>query len=270
MPIIRCILITLALFSIAAPASGSEPDPVDLKALKDLSSVELAETLETEAQRLRPEAIREAGQVLGTQTAVRYRYAQIIAELRTHEASLDKIFNFTPLMMHKGRVVPPVIVASGHSLRIETPDQGSFTGASFRILKPAQLVSLAPDWRSYLLTASLPAVQPVEPSLLPKNSAERLLWEAAVEEGWKLGLQHAENLFEVSLARLVRDIRGMIRFKALVAQGMVSLPQYAEGHLGIQVGADSLDVDQRVFRLILPSRFMDVDNWKPVLKRVEK
>lgn len=256
-------LLGVVLVLVMTSRVHAEPD--ELTRLKNMSSVVLATDLKTQAERLRPEGIREAGMVVATQAAVRFRYGQIASELRDRSNDLDKVFNFAPLLMNQGKVVPPVIASAGKSVQIESPTEGSYTGATFRIISPARIVSVPPDWRSYLLYADLPDIQPVTPALLPQNKEEQAIWDAAVEDGWRLGLEHANRLFEVSLSRLVRDIRGILKFKTLVLQGMVTLPGYEEGRIGITVNGERLDVDQRTFRLVLPSRFLDPTHWKPIL-----
>lgn len=253
-----CILGTTPMVALAEPDT-----PAPLRELLDRKG--RAEPFQngTVAQ-LRPNAIREAAFVLGAQEGVQWRYAEIITILKDREAQMDSVFDFGALMLNGGRVLPPVIVSAEQALRVESPVEASSADATYSILSPARIVSAPPNWRGYLFREN-PPLETVHPAVLPWDSDEREIWRAAVLEGWKRGLRHADRVFETGLNRLTRDYRGMLRFKLLAEQGMVSVPELHEGRLGIRVGENLLEVDQRVFRLNGQGRFLPVEDWRPVV-----
>ena len=61
---------------------------------------------------------------------------------------------------------------------------------------------------------------------MPRDDEEREYWAEYVEKGWKYGYEQADEVFREDLARLESDFQGMIRYRALLAQGMIS-PPYA-------------------------------------------
>jgi defect-in-organelle-trafficking protein DotC len=258
--------VLVALLILVMPVSvsaGKSEEPAPLKELLDRRGKADPLHNSTVAQ-LRPEAIREAAFVVGTQAGVKWRYAQIVDLLRSREHTLDTVFDFTPLLLNGGRVLPPVIVSAEQAFRVDSPVSATSSDATYTILIPARLISAPPNWRSYLLRED-PVIDTVHAAVLPWDSDEREIWRTAVLSGWKQGLRHADRVFEAGLNRLARDYRGMLRFKLLAQQGMVSVPELNEGRLGICVQDALLEVDQRVFRLTDPGRFRPVEDWHPVI-----
>jgi defect-in-organelle-trafficking protein DotC len=213
---------------------------------------------------LRPRAIKEAAQTLAIQEAVKYRYDNIVSLLNQNEPLLDKIFDFDSLLLNNDKVVPPVIGRADRGFKVESDSLAHSTEVAYRIISPARITATPPNWRDYLLY-SFDAIEDVNPSLLPDNSAERKIWEEGIEQGWQMGIEQANRVYSANLNRLVRDFKGMLRFNLLVAQNMVSVPVLAEGELGVRVGDKILDVDQKVFRITAPTKFREVEEWKPIL-----
>ena len=79
--------------------------------------------------------------------------------------------------------------------------------------------------------------------------------------GWKEGLEQARQLFELNMARLVADYRGMLRFHLLAQRGMVSMPRLSEGKLGLKVGKRTLAITETVFRITGPAGFLPQQAW---------
>ncbi len=61
-----------------------------------------------------------------------------------------------------------------------------------------------------------------------------------VEMGWFEGIDQADQIYTENLARLKRDYQGMIRYRMLLAQNMVSAPQVAHRELGVTGGGEEL------------------------------
>ncbi len=203
---------------------------------------------------LRSRALREAAVTLGFQRAVRYRYGGLCDEVRARARIFDRVFAFRQLLI-AGRVLPPVLLRAGPSVRLQGSGEAAMTEESYLLSEPARVVSRAPDWRDYLLM-SFEAFEARDP-LLPENAAERALWEEAVRAGWRDGLRQAEEVFRLNMARLSSDFRGMLRFRLLERLGMVSMPGLAEGRLGVRAGARSLHVNERDFSITLPAAFRE-------------
>ena len=68
---------------------------------------------------MRPKAIREAARLVTFQTAMSWRYGQLLEETERYSAIMDTAFNFTPLMLTQGEalILPPQIARAGASMR---------------------------------------------------------------------------------------------------------------------------------------------------------
>jgi len=62
------------------------------------------------------------------------------------------------------------------------------------------------------------------------------------------------------MTRLMSAFRGILRFKMLADKGLVSVPVLAQGDLGVQVGDNVLNVDQKTFRITVPAEFKRLEN----------
>ena len=210
----------------------------------------------------RGKAQRRAAYTLAVQTAVHWRYARIDQELKRESAKLDRIFNFRDLMLDKGRVLPPVITASGPASKIDSAKSERTVVATYRIERAARLVSTAPTWRTYLIH-DYPVGDRPNPVLYPKGAKERARWDQAVRRGWQAGVKQALNLFRTNLARLQRDYIGMARFSRLAAQGVVSVPIVAANTPRIRVQGKALSVGEREIRLTRIARWQQTHDWNP-------
>ena len=70
-------------------------------------------------------------------------------------------------------------------------------------------------------------------SLLPTNRAEAYAWDEYLQDGWKQGLRQANDIFSANLNRLKRDFTGMVLYRKLLAQDMISSPTVAKADLGV-------------------------------------
>src|SRR5581483_10534999 len=100
---------------------------------------------------LRYEALKEVAYTLGVQTGVRWRYQAIDEMLEANRSPLDRVFDFRPLMLHDGRVVPAVVSSTEGAYRIVSATEAHQTEATYTIEAEARLVTRPPDWRDYLM-----------------------------------------------------------------------------------------------------------------------
>jgi len=220
--------------------------------------------IKSEIQNARPQAIRETATILATQKGVSWRYKKILDEIKNCETQLSQIFDFGHLLIHKGKVLPPVIVQAKEGYTVESDVKATSVKTVYKIIQDAKFISSPPNWRDYLLQSYTSfSKNDVQVGVLPKNDKEREIWEKAIDKGWDAGVRQANYLFQINLNQLVRDYRGLIKFNILLEKNMVDLPIVAEGELGIKVGDKRLDVDQKVFRITNPTNFKEVENWKP-------
>jgi defect-in-organelle-trafficking protein DotC len=168
---------------------------------------------------------------------------------------LNRRFTFSSIMLREGTVVPPVVTLMT-SVEETSGDSFLYTSVgAYEIVKDARVAIKTPTWREYL---TLPVTDPSAPQgLSPKTSAERDLWTKAVKEGWKRGIQEAREEFIASLDRLIRDYDGMVRYRDLQAQGILSAPSVTNRSIGYRATADGRRafVDEKAIRITVMPKF---------------
>jgi defect-in-organelle-trafficking protein DotC len=214
----------------------------------------------------RASAIQGAAVAYGVQAGMASRAYQINQSLENHAHQYDTVFNFSAVMLEPG-FLPPVISEGRDAYN--QPD-GSTVRAADRLYKiefPARLISSAPTWRDYLPVAyTMP--QAPDGTVLPKTDAEKTLWDAWARQGWGQGQTLADQTFEANQGRLKRDFEGMIRYKALYEQGVVSKPIMTKSNLGVTGGGDEMAINDRVYE-VTHKAGLDPDNkrWSTALPR---
>jgi hypothetical protein len=248
---------------IPADASAG-PRQGDPKELAGLLNMKGAGGKETAVTLLRPAAIRDAAQLVTLQTAIAYRYKQLLESTERYAPILDTAFDFSPLLMTEGAALiqPPVLARSGASLRIEKPDTASSAEAAYELLEPARFVSVTPHWREFLMVGSFPEAEKPNPAVLPKNDKERAIWRAAVRETWMQGLSEADQLFADNVARMTRQYRGIMLYHLLTAQRLLSKVGSASANLPLNASDSKLYIGQHVYRITAPSRFLPNEKGK--------
>lgn len=211
---------------------------------------------------LRNRAQREAGYTIAVQAGASWRYEEIDHILKRERASLDSLYNFTPLMLDDGRVAPPVVVQGGENLEVQTARLAQGALATWEIVSDARIVSTPPNWRAYLIEHFFYDPSSVNPALLPRTDAERANWHSAVSSGWPQGVAQANYLFSLNLSRLTREFVGMARFHLLASQNIVSLPYLADGDLGIVMNKNRLVVGAHLYRITKLPAWQEPAEWK--------
>lgn len=227
---------------------------------------ELAELLEMKGsggkepsvvQLMRPKAIREAARLITFQTAMSWRYGQLVAETKRYSAIMDTAFNFGPLLLTQGEamILPPQIVRAGASMRIEDGATATSAKTTYELLEPARYIAVVPNWREFLMADDFPAPEQPNPAVLPKNMEERAIWRAAVREAWTQGLAEADQLYADNVARMARTYRGVLLYHLLTAQHLLSRVHTASADMGTRTQGNKLNIGQKVYRITAPSAF---------------
>lgn len=219
--------------------------------------------LTEEMAALRPKALADVAMRIGFQEGWTFRYKKIFAFLKSRETDLDSLFNFAPLLMNKGTVMPPVITQADAYTEMEGKEKMVRTGLTYRILKPAKFISVEPSWRDYLLIPEgAMKVEKPNAAMLPMDSAEQLIWQTNFSTGWLEGMEYADRMFETGVNRLVIDMKGLVQYRLLERAGYISMPQIARGHVDIRVGDQNLEFDQEIFRITQQSKFKKANSHK--------
>lgn len=208
--------------------------------------------------------LKETALSLGARSGLAARAKEINQTLLANERQLDNIFRFSALIM-ENNVLPPVLVESQQSLNLDNAHTIRLADKTYRIVEQAKFVTTPPNWRDYLLMHYDAPERPHD-SLLPKNEEEQMIWDEFISEGWNKGIEQANTIYADNLARLRRDYAGMVLYRRLLAQNMVSLPFVAKTELGITGGGSEMRVNDRVLRITaLPSLQAESDHWQPII-----
>jgi defect-in-organelle-trafficking protein DotC len=252
--ILFCMLL-LSLMSCKKPDSATNND--NLNKIQKLSPGSKTPAIGP----IRIQALRDTALSVGARGGLAWRAAKINAVLLHNERLLYRIFNFNSLLLEQN-ILPPVLTEARNTLSLGGHDTIRIADRSYQILHQAHFVTAAPNWRDYLWLSFSPPESP-DKSLLPRNRVERAVWQRYTKEGWQAGIQQAELIFKENIARLQRDFEGMIRYRTLLAQNMVSPPYVAEMDMGITGGGSDLTAGDRLLRITaFPTLQNNSQDWK--------
>jgi len=216
---------------------------------------------------IRKDAIREAALSYGARAGLSRRIFQIRQELEFRARYLDKVFDFSQLLIAapSGLMIEPPIITSGDNAMIieATGQQAAVSDRIYNIISNARIVSAPRTWRFYLYR-EWGDIEPPPDILLPENDEERALWKELTAEGWDYGFQQANDIFESDLSRLVADFNGMVRYRMLLSQGMISAPYALQVDRGITGGPNEMRIGDRAVEITgVPQLITGSEEWQP-------
>lgn len=213
---------------------------------------------------IRLSALREGATSLGAQGGLAWRAENIDQHLTQQAAYLDRIFDFNQLLL-KQNVLPPVIIESQNNLTLDNSSTLRTANQTYQILTPARFVTAAPNWRTYLwMSFNKPGVP--NQSLLPHNRAEAIAWNQYLKQGWEQGISQANAIFSANINRLQRDFLGMILYRKLLKQDMISSPIVSTADLGVTGDSSKMRINDAVMRITQNSGLkLNSQKWNPVI-----
>lgn len=224
----------------------SPPPPVMRDLQEDVTGSEAP--ADTMGLKIRDEALREAALSYGARGGLAYRTFEIQRRLAEYDKSLGKAFNFSRLLIAapSGLLIePPVVSEAQRAVIVNSGGQAAAVADRiYRINRVARIVTAARDWHLYL-ERDWGRVDPPPSILLPQNEDERARWRDWVKQGWTAGTQQAEETFEADLDRMTGDFIGMIRYRELLAQGMISAPYALADDRGVTGGGSEMRIGDR-------------------------
>lgn len=217
---------------------------------------------------LRIQALRDTALSVGARGGLAWRTKNIHSVLSNYERDLDRIFNFYALLVEES-VLPPVLVEARNSLNLTGSDVIRIADRNYKIIHQAKFVTAPPNWRQYIWTFFDPPELP-DKSLLPKNTTEQNIWERYVDQGWIEGVKQADLILKENLNTLTRDFNGMILYRKLLAQQIITPPFVSSIELGITGDRNNLTVNDRILKITaFPSLQTDGSQWKTEIKQHE-
>jgi len=255
----RARVIVLPLLAMLLLASCSVPKPSEVSRLEAYHG-----SSTSKVNNIRVRAVKETALSLGARAGLAWRSQQINQVLLHESAYLNRVFNFNALLLDHD-VLPPVLDEANNSVHLASADTLRLADKVYKIVSPPRFVTATPNWRNYLW---MDYKKPTEPNttLLPRTREERDMWNQYIQEGWIQGIKQAEDIFSTNLGRLKRDYQGMVIYRQLLAQNMVSPPYVAGAELGITGGGNQMRVGDQVLRITATSQLIaNSKQWKPAL-----
>ncbi len=252
----------------AAHAQDTAPRP---PALQTLLSAEPEEDLEEQIQKqnisLRRQALKNAALSYGARGGLARRNYEIRQQIRHKAHYMDKTYNFNRLLIRgpSGVLIEPPIVTEGQdAMLIKNNGQtAAITELMLTINQNARIVPIGRNWRDYL-EREWGEVKPPPDLLLPQNDEERAIWRKYVRRGWEEGYNQAEEIFQADLDRLSSHFQGMVRYRMLLKQNMISAPFALLEERGVTGGGNELRVGDRAVQITGPSQLnVRASEWLP-------
>lgn len=216
---------------------------------------------------IRGDAMKEAALSYGARGGLAWRTFWIDQQLKQSESFLDRVYDFRQLLIAapSGLLIePPVISEAVNAVIIETGGEtAAVSDRIYDINANAKIVSTARNWRDYLKRSWGAVAEPPD-ILRPNDEEEREQWIIWVRQGWEEGVQQADETFEQELARMNTDYMGMIRYRMLLAQGMISPPYTTMIDRGITGGGSTMRIGDRAVQITAkPSLIVESQEWQP-------
>jgi defect-in-organelle-trafficking protein DotC len=265
---INWIMIVVLIGLLAACSSSyKEIDPTNLNQLQSLhddASADIAAGTSRELSSIRVKALEDTAMSISAQGGLAWASEHINSRLTKDRWYLETVYNFNGMMLSHG-VLPPVLVEGDNSLNLDDPSTIRVADKTYLIIQQARFVTTPPNWHDYLWM-SFPKPEIPHRFLLPKNKQERAIWSKAIKTGWEKGLQQSSSIFQQNLSRLKRDYKGMILYRKLLEEKMISAPYVSRTELGVTGSGTDMRINDQVLRIsVLPRLQTDSSGWKPIV-----
>ena len=240
-------------------------DPTNLNQLENIQQEETPHTSsDTELSALRTKALQDTAMSLAAQGGLAWASEKMNARLEKDKWYLETIYNFNGMMLSHG-VLPPVLEEGDNSLNLADPNTIRIADKTYKIVAQARFATTPPNWHDYLW---MTYTKPELPSkfLLPHTSEEQHVWKKSIKLGWEKGIEQAYSIFQQSLATLKRDYRGMLLYRKLLQEKMVSPPYVSKTNLGVTGNGSDMRINDQVLRIAeLPKLQTDSNNWQAIV-----
>ncbi|MDB5491594.1 MAG: hypothetical protein JWO78_1443 [Micavibrio sp.] len=282
----RLAVLAGAVLLLAAPAFAADSDPVEDSstappyrdsleaatpkaefAKKDGDKDKPNDVAKMFDTNIRIKAQKEAALSYGARGGLAWRTFQIRNMLEEHGSYLDKVYDFNHLLIPapSGLLIePPIVTEEEKALIIATGGQeAAVADRHYSINKQAKIVSTPRMWRNYL-ERDWGEVLPPPDILLPETKEERDAWIKWVRVGWDNGIEQADAIYQDDLNQLTANYQGMVRYRMLLSQGMISPPYALQVDRGVTGGGDEMRVGDRAVQITgKPELQPGSDQWQP-------
>lgn len=217
----------------------------------------------------RRQLLEQAGKTEGFRGGKAERAWELRQMLEQRGTRLDLMYDFRTMISPEGWM-PPVIDEAIDVAHI-TPNEIRTGSHVYEIIIPERFVSNPPTWRKWLMVGLGSSSSGPDMAVLPENSVQKELWQAAIRKGWAEGRESADHTLEANFNRLNRDYRGMLLYSELLRKGFITKPVVTDQVQTVTGDRSKLTTGDRVRRLKENAGFVpDKTKWKPVIKKVDK
>lgn len=220
------------------------------------------------ARGMRDQAMKETALSYGARGGLARRTWEIRQELDQNASNLSKTYNFNTLLISapSGLLIePPIVTEAERNVLVSGDGQkAAVSDTIIKIGREARIVTAPRDWRTYLERDWGKVEKPPE-VLLPRDERERVNWAQWVTEGWEAGYKQADEILQADIDRMVRDYTGMVRYRWLLAQNMISAPYALQEDRGVTGGGDEMRIGDRALSITGQSELMArPEQWQAV------
>lgn len=269
----KCVLLSLFLLLLLTACGQNQQnlDEVNTTNLSDLENVQYqpippSSSPSTQVSGLRLKVLQDSALSIGAQGGLSWASDQMNIRMDQDRRYLDTIFNFNAMMLTHG-VIPPVLEEGDFTLNLADPNTIRVSDRTYKIVEQARFATTAPNWRDYLRLAYSKPDLP-DKSLLPRNINEQKVWRKSVQVGWEKGIVQAYSIFQQNLSRLKRDYRGMLLYRKLLQEKMISAPFVSRTDLGVTGDGSKMNINDQVLRIVeLPQLQTNSRHWKAIIVR---
>ncbi|MAS88100.1 MAG: type IV secretion system protein DotC [Micavibrio sp.] len=256
--------------SMAQAKDSINPPPPSLKYLQDVKPKNEKDLIsgKPQAPNIRRDAIKNAALSYGARGGLARRTYEIRQELKGKGNYMDRTYDFSRLLI-KGPsgvfIEPPTVTEGQDAFIVENEGQtAAIAEVLYNINQKAKIVGAPRNWRTYL-EREWGEVTPPPDLLLPKDYEERVIWRENVEKGWEEGYLQGDDIFQADLDRLNRDFTGMVRYRLLLKQNIISAPFALLEERGVTGGGNELRIGDRAVQITGPSQLQArPEEWQPV------
>lgn len=236
--------------------------------IKQVDGLSADELIQEEYKKSTPDGREQAilleAMKFGSQSALYERMTKYRALLEKNKFEMGRVFNFAPLLLAGGRVVPPVVDEMSDLQMVEDNYTRRTVKKSYKIVEQARVVSNPISWRNYLYAETSKPSMPSKYALpIQGNEREEQIWANGVAKGWEAGLKQANSIMIQNTRRLERDYVGMLRYKIMLTKNMISSPIPSNVSLGVTSDSDTLNIGEVVFEMVeLPKFNQAAETWE--------
>ncbi|MFA0809384.1 type IV secretory system conjugative DNA transfer family protein [Microbulbifer epialgicus] len=250
-----------------SPDTQKKEKPIRLKELyKITESVDYRKN-DQGVKQIRLKTLKQAAFSWGVQEGLYWRYEEIVESLEQQSLELHTVFSFNKFIVD-GKMLMPSVIEAERIFEQSTESTIRTVNISYTLDKPARMVPSPPTWRDYLLRHIDEPQQPHE-VIFPRTKEEAKAWRESLDSGFEEGVRQANDIFEIDLRRLQKDIEGMYRFRKLLAMGIVTMPKISMSKYSVIEldNGKTLNINDVIYSITTQSDFNETDKWQPFFRQ---